>query len=242
MKDEFSAALSLRSKPFSRLGRRLIAAFMLPVFILFLWHVIWLGILTRGTFHAEYSKLSGGDGLAVSVNPVTNLITVQATVRRNSFSLADPEDFLRKTADETQLAIHGRKSFSHNLKEQYDPYALTLPYRIHVPRTPLPYRLSTGESLQVWLISSAHSAQGRTCTLEYQTAQRTNDPAALLGESQSIWQEFHIYANKERCHEAVLTAVDPPPGRTPDQTSDRRTSMYKLTADGSWRSANHETP
>lgn len=242
--DASPVSMPAQRKRMTGWGRR--AGFALAIIILgpCLWHLAWLGFLTRGTFHAEYIKPTGGDGLAMDVNPLTDLIQVNATMDRTSLSLADPSDLLRKTTDENLLRVHGTESFRHGLAHQYDPYAIMFPYRVVVAPSSLIYRLPSGEELKVWAIDTVRlSGDGydngdAACTLKYQTAFSLDDAVALHDEAGGIWADFRIYAERTGCKETRISVMKAGSRGTPGEAESLVSFTYKRDKDGVWR----ETP
>lgn len=226
--------MSVSTKPW---GRRAGLALALVVLGVCLWHLAWLGFLTRGTFRAEYTKASGGDGLAMEVNPLTNVIRVHAIVARTSLRLSDPDDLLRKARDENLLKTHGTESFRHGLNHQYDPYTMVLPYRVVVAPAPLPYKLPSGQEVRVWAIDSgpASGNGSSACTVTYQSGLTGTDAGALRDEAGSIWADFRVYAERTGCRETRISALEPDSRKQPTESESFVTALYRNGEDGTWR-------
>jgi hypothetical protein len=220
-------------------GRRAGLALAIIVVGLVLWHFAWLGFLTRGAFRAEYTKATGGDGLAMEVNPFTNEIRVHAIVARTSLRLSDPDDLLRKARDENLLKTHGTESFRHGLNHQFDPYAMVLPYRVVVAPAPLPYKLPSGQEVSVWAIDAgpASGNGSSACTLTYESDLAGTNAAALRDEAGSIWADFRVYAERTGCRETRIRVLKGDSQERPGGSEDSMSFSYTKGEDGAWREA-----
>jgi hypothetical protein len=223
-------------------GRRTGIALAIILAGLCLWHLAWLGFLTRGAFRAEYTKVTGGDGLAMAVNPFTDEIRVHAVVARTGHKLSDPDDLLRKVRDENLLKAHGTQSFRHGLNHQFDPYAMLLPYRVVVAPTALPYKLSSGAEVNVWTIDvGAINGNGASlCTLTYQTGLSRSDAFGLRDEAGQIWADFRVYADRTGCRETRIGVAEAGSQEERRASENFVTFSYSKGEDGAWREHSRE--